>query len=83
MMIADLVDLEDLTNYLKEIGVSNLDEVGSDISELVIAWLATADSAQKEGYQQLISQLGEKVSEGHVLPEAVKVLEMLQQTNNC
>lgn len=83
MMIADLVDLEDLTNYLKEIGVSGLDEVGSDISESVTAWLADADSDQKEGYQQLICQLADKVSEGHVLPEAVKVLETLKQANNC
>lgn len=80
MMFADLVDLEDLSNSLKELGIELSNETtATDIGEVTSSWLRGATEDQKSDFQALLSQLADKTAEGHVLPEAVEVLSVLNE----
>lgn len=78
MMFVDLVDLEDLSTALKELGIELPDGAAStEIGEVASSWLGDASEEQKGDLQVLLSQLADKTAEGHVLPDAVVVINQL------
>lgn len=82
-MFADLVDLEDLSNSLKELGIELSNETAaSDIGEVTSSWLRGATEDQKSDFQAVLSQLADKTAEGHVLPDAVEVINLLRKLAN-
>jgi Ca2+-binding EF-hand superfamily protein len=79
MMFADLVDLEDLSNSLRELGIEVSNEATATvIGEVTSSWLNSATEDQKVDFQTLLAQLADKIAEGHVLPDAVEVISLLR-----
>lgn len=77
MMFADLVDLEDLTSQLNEVGISVSSDANPEaINQATAEWLNSATPEQIKSVLGVLNEF-QQASEGLILPAAKTVLESL------
>lgn len=75
MMFADLVDLQDLSDKLKELGVVvPQGATQQKITELLKVWLNSASQEEMAQFETLVTEL-RSADDGLVLPAVLEVLQ--------